>query len=108
MKFKALILTLAFLIHNFCLPLQQSLAQTSADLPDSQVYFQKTVQQTKRKDYSAQIAELLKKMTLEEKLQGLAAARVSIAVISAPRCIKIGFQVAAIPISCGKSVAPRT
>ena len=67
MKIKALVLSIAFLLNYFCLPLQQSLAQTNADLPDSQVYFQKTVQHPKMKDYSAQIAELLKKMTLEEK-----------------------------------------
>ncbi len=68
MKIKALILSLAFLFNTFCLPLQQSFAQTSADLPDSQVYFQKAVQRPKLKDRSREIEVLLKKMTVEEKV----------------------------------------
>ena len=68
MKIKALILTLAFLFNTFCLPLQQSFAQTNADFPDSQVYFQKTVQRPPLRDRSREIEALLKKMTVEEKV----------------------------------------
>ncbi len=68
MKFKVLILLPAFLFNYFCLPLQQSFAQTNSDLNDSQTYFQKTTQRPKMKDYSRQIEALLAKMTLEEKV----------------------------------------
>lgn len=68
MKIQALILSLALAFSYFCLPLQQSLAQTNSDFTDSHSYFQKTVQRPKLKDYSAQIEALLKKMTVEEKV----------------------------------------
>jgi beta-glucosidase len=68
MKTKTIILTLAFLINNFCLLIQQSIAQPNSDFPDSQMYFQKTIQRPPLKDYSREIAELLKKMTVEEKV----------------------------------------
>jgi beta-glucosidase len=68
MKFKALILSLAFLFNYFCLPLQQSFAQTNSDFTNSQTYFEKTTQRPKLKDYSRQIEALLAKMTLEEKV----------------------------------------
>ena len=68
MRIKALILSLAFLFNYFCLPLQQSLAQTNSDFPNSQAYFEKTTQRPKIKDYSRQIEALLAKMTLEEKV----------------------------------------
>jgi beta-glucosidase len=67
MKLKALIVSLAFLFNAFCLPLQQSLAQTG-DLLNSQDYFQTTVKRPKLKNYSVQIEALLKKMTIEEKV----------------------------------------
>ena len=68
MRIKALILSLVFLFNYFCLPLQQSLAQTNSDFPNSQAYFEKTTQRPKIKDYSRQIEALLAKMTLEEKV----------------------------------------
>jgi beta-glucosidase len=68
MKFKALVLSLAFLFNYFCLPLQQSIAQTNADFPDSQTYLEKTAQRPKLKDYSRQVEALLAKMTTEEKV----------------------------------------
>ncbi len=68
MKFKTLILSLAFLVNTFCLPLQQSFAQTTSDITDSQMYFQKAVQRPKMKNYEPQIEALLKKMTVEEKV----------------------------------------
>jgi beta-glucosidase len=68
MRVKTIILTFAFIIHNFCLPLQQSFAQTNGDLPDSQIQFNKTTQRPKLKDRSAEIEALLKKMTIEEKV----------------------------------------
>ena len=51
----------------FCLLVQQSVSQNT-DLPDSQVYFEKTIQRPKLKDYSREIEALLKKMTIEEKV----------------------------------------
>ena len=68
MKFKALILSLAFLFNYFCLPLQQSFAQTNSEFTNSQIYFEKTTQRPKMKDYSRQVEALLAKMTLEEKV----------------------------------------
>lgn len=68
MKIKALILSTAFLLNIFCLPLQQSYAQTNDDFPDSQIYLQKAIQRPKLKNYEPQIEVLLKKMTVEEKV----------------------------------------
>ena len=68
MKITALLLNIALLVATFCLPLQQSFAQTSADFPNSQTYFEKTTQRPKLKDYSRQVEALLAKMTLEEKV----------------------------------------
>lgn len=68
MKIQSLIVSFALVISHFCLPLQQSLAQTNSDFTDSHAVFQKAVQRPKLKDYSAQIEALLKKMTIEEKV----------------------------------------
>ncbi len=68
MKIKVLILSVTILLNHFCLPLQQSIAQTNSDLPNSQVYFEKTTQKPRLKSYSVQIEALLKKMTVEEKV----------------------------------------
>ena len=68
MKTKALILSLAFLFNTFCLPVQQSFAQSNSDFPDSQAYFEKTTRRPKLKDYSREVETLLKKMTVEEKV----------------------------------------
>ncbi len=68
MRIKASIVSLALFLHYFCLPLQQSLAQTTPDFPDSQTFFEKTVQHPKLKDHSARIEALLKQMTIEEKV----------------------------------------
>lgn len=51
----------------FCLLVQQSVSQNT-DLADSQVYFEKTIQRPKLKDYSREIEALLKKMSIEEKV----------------------------------------
>jgi beta-glucosidase len=67
MKKSALFLLVAICFQTFCLPLQQSFAQ-SGDLLNSQDYFQNTVKRPKLKNYSVQIEALLKKMTLEEKV----------------------------------------
>lgn len=67
MKIKTLLILFAFIFNIFCLPLQQSIAQTNEDFPNSQTYFEKTAQRPKLKDYSSQIEALLAKMTLEEK-----------------------------------------
>lgn len=68
MKIQALIVSLALLFSYFCLPLQQSFAQTNADLMDSQVFFEKVAQRPKYKNFEPQIEALLKKMTVEEKV----------------------------------------
>ncbi|HQU84371.1 MAG TPA: glycoside hydrolase family 3 N-terminal domain-containing protein [Pyrinomonadaceae bacterium] len=68
----SLFLLAAICFQTFCLPLQQSFAQevktlSATDLPDSHVYLQKAMKNS-RPDYSKQIEALLKKMTLEEKV----------------------------------------
>jgi beta-glucosidase len=68
MRIQSIILTFAFVIHNFCLPLQQSFAQSNSDFSDSQSQLMKTTQRPKTKDRSAEIEALLKKMTIEEKV----------------------------------------
>ncbi len=68
MKFKALIVLLAFFFNIFCLPLQQSFAQTPADFTNSQTYYEQTMRRPKLKNYEPQIEALLKKMTIEEKV----------------------------------------
>ncbi|MEO6589226.1 MAG: glycoside hydrolase family 3 N-terminal domain-containing protein [Pyrinomonadaceae bacterium] len=68
MKNKTLILLLAFLFNVFCLPLQQSYAQTNADVTNSQTFFENAVRRPKLKDRSREIEALLKKMTVEEKV----------------------------------------
>ncbi len=68
MKIKTLLILSAFIFNIFCLPLQQSIAQTTDDFPNSQTYFEKTAQRPKLKDYSSQIKALMAKMTLEEKV----------------------------------------
>ncbi len=68
MKTKTLIITLVFLINNFCLPMQQSFAQTNSDFTDSQKQLETTTRRPKLKDRSAEIEVLLKKMTIEEKV----------------------------------------
>ncbi len=68
MKINALILSLVLTFNYFCLPLQQSFAQTNSDFSDSQNQLIKTTQRPKSKDRSAEIEALLKKMTIEEKV----------------------------------------
>ncbi|MEP6848156.1 MAG: glycoside hydrolase family 3 N-terminal domain-containing protein [Acidobacteriota bacterium] len=75
MKRTALILTSALLVQTFCLPIQQSIAQSagkdtvSTSIPDSQVYFRNAISAVKpSRDNSRRIDALLKQMTLEEKV----------------------------------------
>ncbi len=68
MKSRALILLLAFCFNIFCLPLQQSFAQTQADITNSQTYYEQAIKRPKLKNYEPQIEALLKKMTVEEKV----------------------------------------
>jgi len=73
MKKTAQLLFAATCLQIFCLPLQQSLAQSngdlvSSDLLDSDAYFRKSLQRPPLRDHSAKIEALLRKMTLEEKV----------------------------------------
>lgn len=75
MKQTALILLAALFLQIFCLPLQQSFAQTvstdmvKTEIPDSDAFFRKVVQKpVPKRDNTARIEALLKKMTLEEKV----------------------------------------
>ena len=68
MKTTSLLLNIALLLATFCTPLQQSFAQTTSDVMDSQMYFEKAKQRPKMKDYSREVEDLLKKMTVEEKV----------------------------------------
>jgi beta-glucosidase len=77
MKKTALFVFVALCLQIFCLPLQQSFAQTPVDtrtlamtdLPDSQAYLQRMMKLPRpRPDYSRQVEALLRRMTLEEKV----------------------------------------
>jgi beta-glucosidase len=75
MKRTALILVLALFVQVFCLPLQQSFAQSpgsdavSTSIHDSQVFFQNTIKAVKPpRDNRQRIQALLRQMTLEEKV----------------------------------------
>ena len=73
MKKTSLLLTAWFCVQIFCLPLQQSLAQSSSDpvsqdILDSDVYFRSAVQRPRLRNYSTQIEAMLRRMTVEEKV----------------------------------------
>lgn len=74
MKKSAFIVLIAVFFQTFCLPLQQSFAQdartlAATDLTDSQAFLQKAVKLSKpRPNHEKEIADLLAKMTLEEKV----------------------------------------
>jgi beta-glucosidase len=75
MKQTALILLAALSFQIFCLPVQQSFAQTVStdmirtEIPDSDAFFRKIVQKPMAKrDNTARVEALLKKMTVEEKV----------------------------------------
>ncbi|MEZ5426964.1 MAG: glycoside hydrolase family 3 N-terminal domain-containing protein [Pyrinomonadaceae bacterium] len=75
MKITTSLLVIATFFSTFCIPLQQSLAFTrkgdaaaQKDVADSQAYFRQAAQRPKLRDYSKEIAALMQKMTLEEKV----------------------------------------
>ena len=76
MKFTALLLNIALLTATFCIPLQQSFAQTAnnrdlvtRDIADSNQFFQEMMRSTPPKqNNTARAQSLLKQMTLEEKV----------------------------------------
>jgi beta-glucosidase len=75
MKVTVLFLTIALCLTYFCLPLQQSFVSAegnskalAADTTDSHAYMKKAGKRPKLPDYSAEIKELLSKMTVEEKV----------------------------------------
>jgi beta-glucosidase len=68
MKAKVLFLSLSLLSNIFCLPVQQSAAQSNSDFADSRRFFDAVSQRPKLKDNSARVEALLKQMTLEEKV----------------------------------------
>ncbi len=76
MKVTALLLNIVLLTATFCLPLQQSFAQSNSnrdlvtrEVSDSHAFFQEMTQRPKPvRDNTARIEALLKKMTLEEKV----------------------------------------
>src|SRR5437762_9131512 len=95
MKNRALLLLAATWLQFFCLPMQQSRAQTnedlvSGDILDSDAYFRSTVQRPRLANYTTQIEALLRKMTLEEKvgqMTQLEIDRKSTRLNSSHRCI---------------------
>ncbi len=68
-----LLLLAAICLEIFCIPLQQSSAQTPSDpvpqdIPDSDAYFRQAVQRPRLRDRSVEIEALLRRMTVEEKV----------------------------------------
>src|SRR5688572_12174182 len=73
MKPNSLFFKVAICLQIFCLPLQQSLAQSrqdpvSVDVADSDAYFQTAVKRPVLPNYSPRIEALLRRMTIEEKV----------------------------------------
>ena len=76
MKISNWFLTAALLVQTFCLPLQQSYAQTdnnrdliTREITDSGAFFQEMLRHSPpKRDNAARAAALLKQMTLEEKV----------------------------------------
>ena len=73
MKPNSLFFKVAICLQIFCLPLQQSLAQSrqdpvSVDVADSDAYFQTAVKRPVLPNYSPRIEALLRRMTVEEKV----------------------------------------
>src|SRR5689334_9359389 len=76
MKIRVFVSTVALCVLSFCLVVQQTLsasvppAQPIADqLEDSDVFFQRaTTRPSQKKNYSKEVAALVAKMTLEEKI----------------------------------------
>src|SRR3954471_6397352 len=73
MRNSALIVLLAMCVQIFCVPLQQSFAQSprdmvSTEITDSDAFFRTVEQRPKLRDYSAKIESLLKQMSVEEKV----------------------------------------
>ena len=74
MRITTLLLMAVTFLSTFCMPLQQSLAQTQMsdaakmDVMNSHQYMRQAGQRPKLPDYSKEIDALLKKMTVEEKV----------------------------------------
>ncbi len=76
MKFIALLLNIALFAATFCTPLQQSFAQTisnrdlvTREIADSDAFFKEMMRiRRPKRDNTARVEALLKKMTLEEKV----------------------------------------
>jgi beta-glucosidase len=73
MKPISLLLIAAICFQIFCLPMQQSFAQSrqdpvSGDIVDSEAYFQTAVKRPALPNYSSRIEALLRRMTVEEKV----------------------------------------
>ncbi len=75
MKLTALLLNIAVFVATFCTPLQQSFAQTASrdlvnrETTDSDVLFREMTRKPRpKRDNTARIETLLRKMTLEEKV----------------------------------------
>ena len=67
MKTTTFFLLAAFLFQNFCFQPQQTFAQ-SPDIPDSDAFYRTAMKTKPARDYTKQINDLLRKMTLEEKV----------------------------------------
>ena len=76
MKIIALLLNTALVLATFCMPMQQSFAQTTngrdpvaADVLDSDAAFREMVRRPRpKRDNTARVEALLRRMTLEEKV----------------------------------------
>jgi len=73
MKPISLLVKAAICLQIFCLPLQQSFAQSkqdpvSVDIVDSEAYFRSAVKRPAMPNYSSRIEALLRRMTVEEKV----------------------------------------
>jgi beta-glucosidase len=75
-----------------CFALQLPLlikAQTANDLPDSDEFFQRTTRRTPDRDYTQKIEDLLKRMTLEEKVGQMTQLAIGMVVTGRDQDVKI-------------------
>ncbi|HYY98323.1 MAG TPA: glycoside hydrolase family 3 N-terminal domain-containing protein, partial [Pyrinomonadaceae bacterium] len=95
MRTKALALAALLSAQTFCLPLQQSLAQTrpapqvAVSAEDSDAFLQSATRRRAGRDYTRQVESLLRRMTLEEKVGQMTQLEIGMVTTGSDQTIRI-------------------
>src|ERR687890_634498 len=95
MRTKALALAALLSAQTFCLPLQQSLAQTrpapqvAVSAEDSDAFLQSATRRRAGRDYTRQVESLLRRMTLEEKVGQMTQLEIGMVTTGSDQSIRI-------------------